>query len=373
MPEDKKKAPKKYKGNEFEQTFENKKFVDEFEEWRDNCLNIGAADMKVKRIPSLYSFIKQHIKKTRSNSRNSGVKGQGVGDILTSIEGFVDNNLLTVGNIKTIKSLTKVLEDMKGTGEVIGEDSPAFDPAFIVFTDKPVGEGNQKRKGKKVQGHYATESYSKKNKVPKADDLWFAGENPPHQALFSKTSTKFAQPRGLLYILKDIDTPDIDTINVEEVSDLDAEELENLSSIQTYFNKVARNSAFWNAGGRLLTAKVRDDFKNQKFRLTNRDQNIVRSFAKLGSAEDDESIAGDISIVSFPNAVGKEVFIELVDRALKRKSTNKAPNGYRAWQNDTKRGFDYRKTRREKFGEEAQGNLDNKVISKMWQQILWRD
>ena len=65
--------------------------------------------------------------------------------------------------------------------------------------------------------------------------------------------------------------------------------------------------------------------------------------------------------------------INLVDRALKRANTNKAPNGYRAWQNTTKRGFDYRKTRREKFGEEAQGNLDNKVISKMWQQLLWRN
>tara|TARA_R100001510_G_C7647770_1_gene205124 strand:+ start:1068 stop:2213 length:1146 start_codon:yes stop_codon:yes gene_type:complete len=377
LPEDKKKAPKKHKGNSLDQTFDNEKFVEEFNEWRDNCLSISAGDMKVQRVPSLYAFLKQHIKNARAKSRNKDVEGQGVADILTAVEGFVDNELLTVGNIKTIKALASTLKGMKDTGQDIGGKSPAFDPAFILFTDKPVGEGGQKRKERKVQGHYATESYAKKNKVPKADDEWFAGKNPPHQALFSESSTKFARPRGLLYILEDIDKPEIDDLEIENFSGVDAEDLEDLSSIQSYFNKVTRNNAFWNAGGKLLTNKLRTDFKNQKFRLTNKDQNIARGLAKLGPADEDKSIAGDIAIVSFPKAVGKEVFIELVDRALKRKGTNKAPNGFRAWQNDTKSGFDYRKTAKEKYPDTYQDddfklNPEQKVISKMWQQILWR-
>ena len=91
-------------------------------------------------------------------------------------------------------------------------------------------------------------------------------------------------------------------MGIENLSGVDAEELEDLSSIQSYFNKVVRNNAFWNAGGRLLTNKVRTDFKNQKFRLTNKDQNIARGLAKLGPADEDKSIAGDISVVSFPTA-----------------------------------------------------------------------
>ena len=117
MPEDKKKAPKKHKGNSLDQTFDNERFVEEFNEWRDNCLQISAGDMKVQRVPSLYAFLKQHIKKARSKSRNKEVEGQGVADILTAVEGFVDNELLTTGNTKTIKALAKTLKGMKDTGQ----------------------------------------------------------------------------------------------------------------------------------------------------------------------------------------------------------------------------------------------------------------
>jgi len=82
-------------------------------------------------------------------------------------------------------------------------------------------------------------------------------------------------------------------------------------------------------------------------------------------------------VISFKLTSTALPMIGLVDRALKRANTNKAPNGYRAWQNARKGGFDYRKTAREKFGDsvddkDSKYSPDTKVISKMWQQLLWR-
>ena len=86
---------------------------------------------------------------------------------------------------------------------------------------------------------------------------------------------------------------------------------------------------------------------------------------------ENDAIAGKVESVKLTATALP--LITLVDRALKRKNTNKAPDGYRAWQSERKTGFDYRKTAREAFGEDKAGkNPDKKVISKMWQQILWR-
>ena len=89
----------------------------------------------------------------------------------------------------------------------------------------------------------------------------------------------------------------------------------------------------------------------------------------MGKRDDPQAIAGKVT--TFRLVATATPIITLVDRALKRKGTNKAPNGYRAWQNRTKRGFDYRKTREEKYGEGTQ-SPKNKVISKLWQAHLWR-
>ena len=76
-------------------------------------------------------------------------------------------------------------------------------------------------------------------------------------------------------------------------------------------------------------------------------------------------------MISFKLTATALPIIGLVDRALKRANTNKAPNGFRAWQNARKGGFDYRKTAREKFGEDTgKYKPDAKVISKMWQQLM---
>ena len=368
-----------FKGNNINQKLKNSKFRDEFTEWRTNCQGISGEAMKVKNIPNLYMFLKRHFVSpfVRSGSRNAGMTGEGVNELLSVIEKAVDDDLFTVGNAKIIKQLATVLKGWENTGEDAGGSGIAADPAFILFTESVKGRTGQKLRDKKVQGHYMTEEYAGPNKVP---DAWLSGNNPPHEALFSETSGPYSKPRGLLAIMEDA-TKDFDNRTTEGFADIeleineipsgyDASDLEEIGAIEQYFDKVLRNTAFWSNGGKLLVKKLRQDFQAQTFRLQAKDQSIIREFARLGKVEENDAIAGKVT--EFKLLSTATPIITLVDRALKRKGTNKAPNGYRAWQSATKRGFDYRKTRKEKFGEGAQGNLDNKVISKLWQSFLWK-
>lgn len=382
MPKDEKKNWVTHNGNKVYQTGVN--FIDEFNEWRDNCLKIGAGDLKVKHVQNLYQFLKNHFKEKyvrkpgtsedSKGSRNLSFAGEGVNTLLASLEKTVDDDLFDTQTAETIVALSNVLAAYKDTGEDAGGSGIAADPAFILFTEKRFGRAGQKLADRTVQGHYATSSYADKYGVEQADDEWLSGNNPPHQALYSESETKFAKPRGLYHIMKDAkdSLPNIENEAIIDTAPSGAspEDYEKIGEIEKYFDKVIKNPAFWSAGGKLLTKKLRNDFQNQTFELKRSDQAIIREFARLGAEEDKDSIYGKVT--RFKMKATALPIITLVDRALKRANTNKAPNGYRAWQNDRKTGFDYRKTRREKFGEDAQGNLDNKVISKMWQQILWR-
>ena len=167
-----------------------------------------------------------------------------------------------------------------------------------------------------------------------------------------------------------------DTKNSVEVDSYsggtDAEDIDKLSAIEDFFNKVVKDKNYWNAGGRLLVNKVRKELQTTSFNLSNLDQNLIREIANLGSVKEKDGLAGVIT--TFKLTATATPIITLVDRALKRKNTNKAPNGYRAWQNKTKRGFDYRKTAEEKWGKldsKSKYKPDQKVISKLWQQHLW--
>ena len=168
-----------------------------------------------------------------------------------------------------------------------------------------------------------------------------------------------------------LDDIEIDELEIEEVrGGAPPRDYEDISAIEDYFDKVIKNNAFWSAGGKLLVNKVRQDLQSRTFKLMNKDQDIVANLARFNAEGKKQRPAGKIR--EFRLTSTATPIIQLVDNALKRAGTKKAPNGYRAWQNARKGGFDYRKTRREKFGEDAKGNLDNKVISKMWQARLWR-
>tara|TARA_R100000951_G_scaffold116788_1_gene130807 strand:+ start:2384 stop:3544 length:1161 start_codon:yes stop_codon:yes gene_type:complete len=376
-----------YKGNSLNQVLRNSSFVKEFNTWREHCQGVSGGAMKVKNVPNLYMFLKQHFiaPLVRSGSRNAGFAGEGANELLTVIENAVDNDLFTVGNAKIIKQLATVLKEWENTGDDAGGTGIAADPAFILFTESVKG-ARGKLRDKKVQGHYRTDAYVDRFGGDKIPAEWLAGENPPHQALYSETKTEFANPRGLLHIMQDA-TKDFDQRNTEGFADIElevdtvpegfeAEDFEQIGAIEEYFNKAVKNTAFWSAGGKLQVAKLRRDFQAQTFTLKPKDQDTIRELARLGKVTDNDAIAGKVT--EFKLTATATPLITLIDRALKRKGTVFSPTThpeggfYRAWQNATKRGFDYRKTRREEYGEDTQ-SPNSRVIGKMWQTLLWRD
>ncbi len=380
----KKKEFQNHKGNKVKQT-QDFPFIESFNTWRTNCQQISGGDLQVKNIPNLYNMLKNHLKDPyiRGGSRNDGRDGEGAVQFLNVIEGFVDepDNLFTVQQAQLIANLAKVLEKMKDTGKDIGGETAAYDPAFILFTEKPKSATGETLEAREVQGHYATEWYAERNEgvtaVPKE---WLAGNNPPHQALFSETSTKYAKPKGLLYIMKDAENMEQETdleVEVDEIpSGVDEVDIDEIDSVEKFFNGVVKNTAFWSAGGKLLVKKLRKELQATTFTVKPNEQNPIREIANLGRKEEKDALVGNV--ISFKLTSTALPMIGLVDRALKRANTNKAPNGYRAWQNARRTGFDYRKTAREKFGDSVDDKNsryapDTKVISKMWQQLLWRD
>ena len=263
---------------------------------------------------------------------------------------------------------------MKGEGEKAGQTGAARDPAFILFTETEKDSAGNKKFDRKVQGHYATEWYAKRNEGTSAvDGTWLTGSNPPHQALFSETSTEFAKPKGLVHIMKEaagaIEGSDLDVLIETIPSGYDAADIDEISVIERFFDKVATTQTYWNAGGKLLVNKVRKEFQGTSFKIGNADREIVSELANL-KINSPQGAAGNLT--SFTLGATATPIISLVDRALKRKDKITAPNGYRAWQNSTKRGFDYRKTARERFGEDTgKYSPDAKTIGKMWQAQLW--
>ena len=380
MPEDKKKNFKNFKGNKVSQG-DGFPFIEKFKTWRSTCQGISGEALQTKSIPNLYMFLKTHMMgNIRAGSRNKGLDGQGAIQFLEVIETFIDNDLFTEAQASLIEQLAETLADMENTGEDAGGKSPAFDPAFILFTEQEKTKTGQKKRPRTVQGHYATEWYAARNEgVSAVPAEWLAGNNPPHQALFSETKTKYANPKGLLHIMREA-SETLDDAELEIISDdlppVEENEIDGIKTVEDFFNKIVRDTSYWNAGGRLLTSKISAELKATEFKVNagTREQALARKITKIGPEGEKDSLTGKVTgirLTALP-------IINLVDRALKRKNTNKAPNGFRAWQSDRKTGFDYRKTAREKYPDTYQDkdfklNPNQKVISKMWQQFLWRE
>ena len=398
VEKDEKKNFKDHKGNKVNQKIKSN-FVEEYKQWRDNCESISGDALFMESSINLLEFLKNHFdpKLVRQPNPESGGEGsrnlpfadsEGVRLLFDQIEEAVDGKeLFDELDAQIMVSLSDVLNKYKDTGEDAGGKGLAADPKFILFTE-PVYDRNNKKIGEQqVQGHYRTEAYEKRTGKTAAPSDWLAnvgdsGGNPPHQALYSETSGEFSKPRGLYYILRDAvadSGKDFQEFAENEVkintlpSSVDAKDLEKVNPIEKYFDKVVRNKAFWK-GGRLITSKLIKDFQNQVFQIRPADQNKVREIAQLGKLKDKDAILGKVSTIQFTGGARLTTLplLTLVDNALKRKNTNKAPDDYRAWQGERKTGFDYRKTAKEAFGDKAGKNPDRKVISKMWQQHLWR-
>ena len=374
MPEKKNFNP--HNGNNVNQDLGGSTFVDDYATWKKNCQGISGESMQVKHIENLYVMLRNHMNNNiRTGSRNEGRDGEGAIQFITAIEGFIDSGMFTMQHLELIEAMSKTLERMKDTGKDAGGRTPAYDPAFILFTEKPRSRTGELLEERTVQGHYATDWYAERNEgvtaVPKE---WLAGKNPPHEALFSESGNTFAKPKGLLYIMKEATGALKDAeleVEVETIPEgVDAVDIDEINSVEKFFDEVVKNNAYWSNGGKLLVNKVRQALQSTKFPVTNGEQNPIREITNLGRTDEKDAVVGRVT--SFTLTSTATPIITLVDRALKRAKTNKAPNGFRAWQNATKRGFDYRKTRREEYGEDTQ-SPDGKIISKMWQQLLWRD
>lgn len=373
----KKKTLEEFKNTKLRDLNPDNTFVEDYKTWRDFTQNIGSGDLYVQNETTLYDFLTNHVLKPRKGSRNSA--GGGANEVLTVINTFIDNDLLTVGNLEIIKGLEKVLVAMKNTGKSfnVEGDSEVLDPAHILFTETVDGEENY------VTGHYATQTYADRYDVTPAPADFFAGENPPHLALFSEKPTKYCEPYGLLKIIQSLEIPEYGVEDEPLGGGDDA-----ISEVEQYFDKIVREDKWWK-GGRLVTTSLMKDIKTQTFRLNRKDEAYVRQRTKLGAKTANDALAGELRTITFTPTL--EPILELVDNALKRKNTKKAPDGYMAWQNNRKRGFDYRKTALEAFGADSKrlarnrpktgkgsrvnrGYSDNtKVISKrLWQQYLWR-
>lgn len=366
-----------FEGNSLSQDLKGSNFVEDYNTWRENCQSISGGRMGVKSIPTLYDFLKSHMDgNIRAKSRNDGLDGTGAIQFMTLIEDIIDDpdKIFTNEEAKLIESLSSTLAAMEGEGEKAGETGPARDPAFILFTETELDSAGNKKFDRKVQGHYATEWYAKRNEGTSAvDGTWLTGNNPPHQALFSETSTEFAKPKGLVHIMKEaagaIGGSDLDVLIDTIPSGTDAADIDEISGIERFFDKVATTQTYWSAGGKLLVNKVRKELQSTSFKIGNADREIVSELANL-KINTPKGAAGQLN--SFTLSSTATPIISLVDRALKRKDKITAPNGYRAWQNSTKRGFDYRKTARERFGEDTgKYSPDAKTIGKMWQAHLW--
>ena len=369
VKETKKKKQVKMGGNTFNQNIESFKFVKDFLTWKENCQSISGDDLFVENVPTLYDFLFTHVfGNIREGSVNSGRDGEGAREALQVIEGIVDGSVFTQGEAMIINAMAEILAELKDT---------SLDPKDILFTEFVETRGGKKRRKVELRGHYRSPAYEKKTGKKAAPAEWFAGKNPPHEALFAESSNRWAKPKGLLAIMQEAKEMVRDDL---EISDLEIEEIrggapprdfDEISAIGDYFDSVIKNPAFWSKGGKLLVKKVRQDLQARSFKLKNKDQELVASLARFNAEGDKKTPAG--RIIDFKLTSTATPIIELVDRALKRAGTNKAPNGYRAWQNARKRGFDYRKTAREKFGEDTgRYRPEAKIISKMWQARLWR-
>jgi len=364
----------KRNGNTFNQSIEGSEFIDDYKEWKENCLSIDESQLMLKNETTLYDFLFNHVfNNIREGSKNASRNGEGAREALEVIEGILeDKRGITENHVIVIKAMAETVLSLKDT---------TLDPKDILFTEYEEDDAGEKVKPSIVRGHYRTEKYAKKHGGKAVDSEWLSGKNPPHMALFSEGSTEWSKPKGLYYILKDAKADVEDTIiDYIYVYDLvagknDAKFLEQIAALERFMDKVVNNNKFWNAGGKLLVPKLRKELQSETFKvnLGNKEQDAVRALTGAGKRGDKGSLVGKIEHFQIKRATSLPI-LSLVDNALKRKGTNKAPNGYRAWQGERKTGFDYRKTAKEKFGENTgKYKPTAKVISKMWQAHLWRN
>lgn len=123
-----KKTPTKFNGTSLTQAMTDNNFIQDYEEWENNCRAISGSALKVKNIPTLYDMLNEHItnENTRDESvnRKAGKIGEGVGKVLTDLSKIFAGDSFTVLEVLKIQEIADVLEQMKDT---------SLDPATILL------------------------------------------------------------------------------------------------------------------------------------------------------------------------------------------------------------------------------------------------
>ncbi len=338
-----------YKGMEINQNLDKYDFVNEYAKWKKACLGISGSKMRVKNIPTLFDFLKNHLTGTyvRDDSRNraAGAIGQGAVEAIKTMDRVLQKNYLSDDDLEDITDLAKVLEELYETGKDVGKEGIALDPAFIVFTENRKDARGKPMKAKTVTGHYATAKYAKKYNTTQAPNAWFSGTmdggNIPHQALYNKSNSSEFSSRGLRYILEDAIQAVKEPIEVggAPIGEDDFKEWEKLNAFETFFTKATRNTSFWK-DGRLLVDKLRREFENTEFKIGNKEKSLIERLTKLNTKDSPAGTIGMVTCTATP-----QVIVRFVKEALLRRGTTKAPDGKPAWQNVIRRkedGFDFR-------------------------------
>jgi len=338
-----------YKGMEINQNLDKYDFVNEYAKWKQTCLNTSGSKMKVKNVPTLFDFLKNHLTGTyvreKSRNRRAGAIGQGAVEAIKTMDKVLQKNYLSDDDLEDITDLAKVLDDLFETGKDVGKEGIALDPAFIVFSEPRKDARGNTMKPKTITGHYATAKYAKKYNTTQAPNAWFTGTmdggNIPHQALYNKESSSEFDSRGLKYILEDAIQAVTEPIGVggAPIEEDDIIDWLKLNAFETFFVKSTRNTAFWK-DGRLLVSKLRREFESTEFKIGNKEKQVIERLTKLNTKDSPAGEVGTVTCKATP-----EVIVMFVKQALEIRGTSKAPDGKPAWQNvikDKKNGFDFR-------------------------------
>ncbi len=338
-----------YKGMGINQNLDKYDFVNEYAKWKKTCLGISGGKMRVKNIPTLFDFLKNHLTGTyvreKSRNRRAGAIGQGAVEAIKTMDRVLQKNYLSEDDLEDVTDLAKVLADLYETGKDVGKEGVALDPAFIVFSEPRKDARGNPMTPKTITGHYATAKYAKKYNTTPAPNAWFAGTmdggNIPHQSLYNKKPSSDFDSRGLRYILEDAIQAVSEPIEVEgaPIGEDDFIDWIKLNAFETFFVKSTRNTAFWK-DGKLLVSKLRREFESTEFKIGNKEKKEIERLTKLNTKD---APAGEVGMVTCKAT--PEVIVMFVKQALKIRGTSKAPDGKPAWQNvikDKKNGFDFR-------------------------------
>ena len=187
-----------------------------------------------------------------------------------------------------------------------------FDPSFKIFTEQDYTERWKKTPYKELFKDITEQRYQKKMLMNKHWPEWLAGKTR------TTSSIIFRRITGHIPDLKDY----WQLYLVDRASNID---LDEIKSVEDFFNGVIKNTAYWSNGGKLLVNKVRAELQGTDFTVNpgNKEQRRIRQITNVGLEEQRDALVG--TLISFKLTATATPIIDLVDRALKRANKTTSP------------------------------------------------